>query len=245
MNKRKLVVEVEHLLLVLSSETSLEAKRHDDLFELSYVRTRRAIAAAKAPLTELGIYEAVVAAVDRAEALAKNAEYAAGSDLLFDTFQALMRKSGSYERYGRRYGKKADGRPPREPVAGELIHGCGDPGPDAYAGRFREMAPTQDQAAVSAVESALAVLRTEATIAWAGTGADVPGKFRVLRQAAEQAERPLQALGLYRLLLDTLAAAESFASEGEHAEADELLEEFDRQLRQRVGMKPMRSRRAQ
>jgi len=235
MNKRKLVVEVEESLLVLSGETSLEAKRHDDLFELGYTLTRRAIAAAKVPLTELGMYEDVVAAVDRAEVMAKNAEYAAGSDLLFDTFEALFRKSGSYERYGRRYGKKADGSQPREPVAGELIHGCGDPGPDAYRGHFREMATAQDQLAVAAVESAVAVLRAEATIAWAGTGADVPGKLRVLRQAAAQAEQPLEALGLYRLLLDTLAEAESFAGEGEHMEADELLGEFERHLRQRTG----------
>jgi hypothetical protein len=240
MNKRKLVVEVEEQLMVLSGETSLEAKRHDDLFELSYTITRRAIEAARVPLAELGMYEDVVAAVDRAEALAKNAEYAAGSDLLFDTFQALMRKSGSYERYGRRYGKKADGSQPREPVAGELIDGCGDPGPDTYRGHFREMAPAQDQVAVSAMESALAVLRTEATIAHAGTGADVPGKFRVLRQATAKAEQPLEALGLYRLLLDTVAAAESFAGEGEYMEADELLEEFDRQLRQRVAARPAR-----
>lgn len=240
MSRRKLVTEVEHSLGALSCSVSLEAKRHDHLIEISFARTRREIEAAKVPLSELGMYERVLAAVDQAEVLLKNAQYEAGSELLLDMFQELMRKSGTSERYGRRYGRKADGSEPRVPVAGELIEGCGDPGPDTYRGHFAEMAPAHDQVAVGAVENALALLRSEVMLASSGVGADVPGHLRDLREKAAKAEQALEAMGLYRLLLDTLAAAESFAGEGELAEADELLDELERHLRQRARTKAAR-----
>jgi hypothetical protein len=236
MNKRKLVVEVEHFLGSLAGETALEVQRHSPLIEVAYVIMRRRIEAAKVPLDELGMYVPIVAAVDQAEALLRDGQGEVGSELLFDMFQELMRKSGTSERYGRRYGKKADGSEPRMPEVGKLIEGCGDPAPDAYRGHFAQMAPAQDQAAVGAVENALALLRSEVMLASAGVGADVPGHFGALREKAAKAEQALGALGLYRLLLDTLAAAESFAGEGEHTEADELLDELERHLRQRVRM---------
>lgn len=241
MNKRKLVVEVEKDLMSLSTQTFFEGKRPDPLIAIGYAMARKNIGAAELPLREIGMYEKVVAGVDQADAWRKGARYDEASDLLFDLFQELILKSGTSEQMGRRYGKRPDGGAPRMPAAGELIHGCGEPGPDAYGGHFIAMASEQDQAAVSTVATGLAVLRAELMIAWAGTGADVPGKFHVLKQHAAKAERPLEALGLYRLLLDTLAAAESFAGEGEPMEADELLADFERHLKARTGPKPAKN----
>ncbi|WP_029922266.1 hypothetical protein [Nevskia soli] len=246
MSKRRLLAEVENTLLTLDISTSLEEKRHDDLIKHEYRMARRDVEKARVPLTELGMYEQVKAVIDTAEDFLKRRQFAEAHALFYKTYRELMGKSGTDERNNRRYGKK-DGQAQNAAmvVTADGVEEWGVLAPDGYAGAFLKSVSTAERDRVFLVANDLAFLRQDVFMAEVdpseGTGRELAAVFQKLRDAIVRAEPQLQKLGVCRMLLGALQHAESLISEGELAEAGQMLEVVEQAFAGRFGMKAART----
>jgi len=250
MNRRRLVVEVENRMINLGTATSLEEKRPGEFIHKNYRDARDEVEKARVPLAELGMYEAVKAAIDTADHLRKRRQFEDAFQVLYKTYRELMQKSGTDDKNARRYGKKGPVAQGAATVAtADGVEEWGVLGPDAYGGQFLKAVSTAERDLVFAVDAGFFGLRGNLVLAEmraSGKGGDAgegfAGEFKGVRAVTIQARPLLEKLGVYLMLLGALTQAESLTEEEEFAEAEQLLGVAEKVLGDRCGTTALRAK---
>ena len=146
---------------------------------------------------ELGMYEPVKAAIDRAESLLKDRQFDAAFDALYKTYRELMRKSGTDERNARRYGKNGPASGGVAMVAtADGVEEWGVLGPDQYGGEFLKAVSAGERDLVFAVDAGFFGLRGDLVLAEMNAGGkDLGAEFQKVRAAVIRARPLLEKLG--------------------------------------------------
>ena len=250
MNKRRLVVEVEDTMMYLGTATALEEKRPEEFIEKNYSDAKQLVDKARGPLTELGMYEAVKAAINTADDLRKRRQFKDAFQMLYKTYRELMQRSGTDERSERRYGKNglvAQGA--AMVVTADGVEEWGVLGPDGYGGEFLKAVSTAERDLVFAVDAGFFGLRGNLVVSemHAGSkggdaGEGFPAVFKGVRSTIIKARPLLEKLGVYLMLLGALTQAETLTEEGEFAEAEQLLGVAEKVLGDRCGTTALRAK---